>query len=64
MKRSIEEQMKIQYEDYKKHCKEPKTYFQYATENKEKNIKALTSLIEEWKEFTPKKKVVIKVKKL
>lgn len=62
MKRSIEEQMKEQYENYRKHCKEPKPYFQWATENKERNIKSLNALIKEWTEFTPKKKVIIKIK--
>ena len=63
MKRTIEEQMKIEYKKYREVCKNPKSFYDWASDFKARTVKSLKSLLEKWEEYEPKKMVVIKVKK-
>ena len=60
MKRPIEERMKSEYEKYKEACKKPKSYYQWATEFKNRTIASLLKQLDEWNSFHPKVRVVIK----
>ena len=63
MKRTIEEQMKIEYQKYRAECKKPKSYYDWIIAYKARTIKSLEKSLEEWKEFEPKRIVVVKIKR-
>ncbi len=63
MKKTIEEQMKTEYKKYKDVCKNPKSFYDWASDFKARTVKSLKNLLEKWEEYEPKKVVVIKVKK-
>ena len=63
MKRTIEEQMRTEYKKYQEVCKNPKSFFDWASDFKRRTIKSLKEQLDKWEEYEPKKLVIIKVKK-
>lgn len=65
VKKSVEEIVKVNYEDYKVKCTKEKkdTYFEFASKVKQRRIDALKKELAEWEAFEPKHKVVIRIKK-
>lgn len=55
--------METEYKKYHEECNNPKSYYDWATDYKAKTIESLKEQLKKWKEFEPKKSVVIKVKK-